>query len=186
MLSGLLVNGVIIPLVLGIAVALVLAIVGKPRLEIVCLLTGLVVVAAHVSLEGVPPFPPGAVKQKLAYAFLASAVLVSIAASAPRWRRHLLAGLVGDFALAFLLWFAGPILARAADFGAVFAPLAYTVMASLAALLLLFANSANDAPAAPRALARLSAVLAYCIGSAVVAAIGGFIGMGRCSASSPP
>lgn len=179
MLSGLLVNGVIVPFLLGVAVTLVLAIVARFPMFAGCLLTGLAVVAMYVSLEGIPPFPPGAVKQKLAYAFLASAILVSVAALArrPRWR--ILLGLAGSFALACLFWFAGPILARGTDVGDVFAPLAYTSLATLAACGMLFTEGATDGPVHPRSLVRLSAVLAYCIGSAVVAAIGGFIGMGQ-------
>lgn len=179
MLLGLFVNGVLIPFLLGIAVALFLAFVLKSRIAIRCFLTGLAVVSAYVSLEGIPLFPPAAVKQKLAYAFLASAVLVSVAALMPRGRTFLLVGLVGGFSLACLYWFAGPVLARATDFGAIIAPYAYTVLASIAVLALLFANGPAGNPAAPRALVRLSAVLAFSIGSAVVAVTGGFIGMGQ-------
>jgi hypothetical protein len=174
MLSVLLVNGVLVPLIFGIAVA-VLAIVARVPMPTVRLIAGLAVVAAYVALEGVPPFPPNAVKQKLAYMLVTSAMLVAMAALTPRWRAPLLVGLAGTFALACLFWLAEPILARASEFGAVFAPLAYTVLASAAACALLIPND----PIAPRALIRLPSVLAYCIGGAAVAALGGFIGMGQ-------
>lgn len=179
MLSGLLVNGLIFPFLLGVAVTLVLAIAAKFGTVSGCLLTGLAVVATYIALEGIPSFPPGAVKQKLGYAFLASAILASVVTLLPRPRWHMLVGLAVSFALACLFWFAGPVLARATDFGVVFAPLAYTALASMAVCGMLIAKSAADGAVHPRSLVRLSAVVSYCIGSAVVAAIGGFIGMGQ-------
>lgn len=179
MLQGLIVNNVLVPLLLGVAVALTLALANKTVAVKGYLVAGVAIVAVYVLLEGMPSFPPAAVKQKLVYAFAASAVLVIVIEWAPRWHAALLTGMAGIFALACVLWFAGPIVSRAADIGAVMAPLAYTALASLAALWLLMARGSNPPPPTRRALVRLSALLSFCIGSAVIAAFGGFIGMGQ-------
>lgn len=171
-MSDLIVNTVVLPLGLGLVAGLLALGAGRQRLAL--WLVALVLVGAVVwRLEGFPPFPPVASKHRLAYALAALMLLAPLVTALPRLPR-ILAGIA---LLAAALAYIGmtKLFAAAAWPGALLLlPLPVLLGAGLG--LLGTARPAPDDFYAPRL-----ALLLTAIGGAVIALIGGFVGMGQLS-----
>lgn len=177
MLSGLLINGVLLPTLAGLATGIA-AWLRAPKIAILLLATASILLA-YLLLEGLPALPPAAVKQKLAYVFMLSG-LVGLGAllAARRWDTAA-TGLIVLFAGFCVYWFGGTVFARAKDWLPLLAPTAYAVLVTACAALFLRSITRLEAEPVSHRLIAPATVLAFCIGSAIVALAGGFIGMGQ-------
>lgn len=176
MFINLILFGVVLPLVAGMAAS----VIGSNRPWLYVLLAAAALVFTYYLLEGMPPLPPIAVKQKLGYAVLIAglgAAAITIWGGAKR-------DLLGAIFLALLFatefyWFGGNKLARAEGLGDLAFPILHTLALTVAAALLLYASEREPAADLPIRLTAPSTLLAFAIGGAIVALLGGFIGMGQ-------
>lgn len=169
-MSDLIVNTVILPLGLGLVAGLVALAAARQRLAL--WLVALVLVVAIVwRLEGMPPLPPVASKHRLAYALGVLLLLAPLLAALPRPPRILAAMALLASALAYIGL--TKLFAAAAWPAALWlVPLPVLLGAGLG-----FLETTRPAPDdfyAPRL-----ALLLTAIAGAVIALIGGFVGMGQ-------
>jgi hypothetical protein len=157
-MSPLILETILIPLALGIGFGLVGGRLGRAE----ALVFGLAVLAVYVLLEGLPPFPPGAGKQKLAY-ILAGAV---VAAYLPRPRL-----VVPVFLLAATLWLGWPKLAH----GTAEMPMVL-LLAPVAASLIAVPAQTQDAACA---FLWPAALMVFALGAAALSVLGVFMGFAQ-------
>lgn len=174
MLTQILLTSVLLPLVFGVVIALA----GKGAFSRGLVLTTLLIpvagAIASVSIEGLPPFPPIAAKQKLPLLLLtggiAFAVLgVLLRQFASRW----IIALVGVVSLAVPAWWLGKnVLAANATKATTLAVVLVVVAIEIAVV-----SGRGTRRASPAALP--AALLATAIGTALTAIMGGYIGMAQ-------
>ncbi len=174
MLTQILLTSVLLPLVLGIVIALA----GKGASSRGILLTVLLIpvagAIASVSIEGFPPFPPIAAKQKLPLLLLIGGVVFAILGlllrqSLNRW----IIALIGVVSLTAPAWWLGKnVLAANATKAMTLAVVLVIVAVEIAAVL--GRRAQKQSPAALPA-----ALLATAIGTALSAIMGGYIGMAQ-------
>lgn len=174
MLNQILLTSVLLPLALGIVIALA----GKAASSRGILLTALLIpvagAIASVSIEGLPPFPPVAAKQKLPLLLLTGGVVFAVLGVllrqfANRW----IIALVGVVSLALPAWWLGKnVLAANATKATTLAVVLVIVAIEVAAV-----SGRGTRRASPAALP--AALLATAIGTAITAIMGGYIGMGQ-------
>lgn len=174
MLTQILITSVLLPLVLGIVIALA----GKGASSRGILLTVLLIpvagAIASVSIEGFPPFPPIAAKQKLPLLLLIGGVVFAILGlllrqSLNRW----IIALVGVVSLTAPAWWLGKnVLAANATKAMTLAVVLVIVAVEIAAV-----SGRRAQKQSPAALP--AALLATAIGTALSAIMGGYIGMAQ-------
>ncbi|OAE35946.1 hypothetical protein AXG93_303s1000 [Marchantia polymorpha subsp. ruderalis] len=174
MLTQILLTTVLLPLVLGVVIALA----GRGGYSRSVLLTALLIpvaaAIASISIEGLPPFPPIAAKQKLPVLLVTGGVIFAILAALSR--HHLncwIIALVGVGSLAAPAWWLGRnVLAANATKAATLAIVLVIVAIELVAVSETRARKSSGA-ALPAAL------LATAIATALTAIMGGYIGMAQ-------
>lgn len=174
MLTQILLTTVLIPLFLG----LVISLLGKgdtPRaLVLTALLVPVAAAVASVSIEGFPPLPPVAAKQKLPVILFAGGIVIAALAvvlrqSLNRWT----VAIAGVISLALPAWWLGRnVLAANATKAAT---LAVVLVIALTALIAISGSRSRKPPSA----ALPAALLATAIGTALAAVMGGYIGMAQ-------
>jgi hypothetical protein len=181
MLTDLLITGVLAPLAFGVLIGIVAT--ARNAAVLTAILTFAAILAIYVLLEGVPPLPPIAVKQKIAFVYGAAGVLACILLFAPHGRRvgTILATLT--FATGCLAWLAAPVLSAGSDPELLARGVGFTLFAAIAGAFFVRTFAAGGAHTHGDQLLALSVVLAFAIGLAIVALVGGFIGMGQMSAA---
>jgi hypothetical protein len=174
MLTQILLTSVLLPLVLGAVIALA----GKGTTSRAVLLTALLIpvaaAIASVSIEGLPPFPPIAAKQKLPLLLVIGGVVFAILAVLLRqFVNRWIIALVGVVSLAAPAWWLGKnVLAANATKATTLAIVLVIIAIEIAAVLRRQARKSSPA-ALPAAL------LATAIGTALTAIMGGYIGMAQ-------
>lgn len=174
MLTQILLTSVVLPLVFGVIISLI----GKRETSRAVLLTALLIpvagAIASVSIEGFPPFPPIAAKQKLPLLLLIGGVVFAILGVllrqlANRW----IIALVGVVSLAVPAWWLGRNVLAANATKATTLAIVLVIVA-----IEIFAVSGRSAKrSSPAALP--AALLATAIGTALTAIMGGYIGMAQ-------
>jgi len=174
MLTQILLTTVLLPLVLGVVIALA----GKGTNTAGILLTALLIpvagALASVSIEGFPPFPPIAAKQKLPLLLIIGGVIFAILGVllqqfANRW----IIALVGVVSLAAPAWWLGRNVLAAN------ATKATTLAVVLAVIAIEIATVAGQRAQKPSSAALPAALLFTAIGTALTAIMGGYIGMAQ-------
>lgn len=169
-MSNLIVVTILFPLALGLAAGLSDAALGKLPL-VKWIIAAVIVAAVYLLLEGLPPFPPVASKQKLGY--LLGAIFI-VAPLARRLDRKVVAILTAVLLATGLLWMgSNKLLTASAWPGAVWL-IPLPIILGIGVGFLDTQRSGPDALFAPR-LATLSAAIA----GAVVALLDGFVGLGQ-------
>ncbi len=174
MLTQILLTSVLLPLVLGIVIALA----GKGASSQGILLTTLLIpvagAIASVSIEGFPPFPPIAAKQKLPLLLLIGGVAFAIFGVLLRqFLNRWVIALVGVVSLAAPAWWLGKnVLAANAAKATTLAIVLVIVAVEIAAV-----SGRRAQRQSPSALP--AALLATAIGTALSAIMGGYIGMAQ-------
>lgn len=174
MLTQILLTTVLLPIVLGIAISLL----GTVRPTVGTLLTALLIPLAaaviSVSIEGFPPLPPVAAKQKLPVLLLCGGVAFAVFAIAFRqFVNRMVLAIASVVALAVPSWWLGRnVLAANATKAATLAIVLAIVAVTLATLL------GSRKPKSPPA-ALPASLLAAAIGTALTAIMGGYIGMAQ-------
>ena len=174
MLTQLLLTTVLLPLVLGVVIALP-GTGSTKNLALTALLIPIAAAIASVAIEGLPAFPPVAAKQKLPVLLLGGGIIFAVLAvvlKKPLQRR--VAALVSVLSLAVPAWWLGRNVLLANPTKA--ATLA-VVLVIVALEMLVVASSRSRKPAAAAALP--AALIATAIGTALTAIMGGYIGMAQ-------
>ncbi len=174
MITQILLTTVLLPLFLGVVIALVTEGASARGILLVALLIPLAGAVASVSIEGLPPFPPIAAKQKLPLLLLIGGVVFAILGVllrqvANRW----IISLVGVASLAAPAWWLGRnVLAANATKAATLAVVLVIVAIEIAAV-------SGRHTQKPSSAAMPAALLATAIGTALAAIMGGYIGMAQ-------
>lgn len=174
MLTQILLTTVLLPLVLGVVIALV----GKGATSRSILLTALLIpvagAIASVSIEGFPPFPPIAAKQKLPLLLLIGGVVFAILGVLLRdFVNRWIISLVGVVSLAAPAWWLGRnVLASNAT-------KATTLAIVLVVVAIEIATVSGRRTGKTSSSALPAALLATAIGTALAAILGGYIGMAQ-------
>ena len=176
MLQQLLLTTVLLPLAMGILIALAAQAAGARAPIVIALLIPLAACVAAVSIEGWPAFPPVAAKQKLPVILLVGSVALALAAAMlqDRLTKRIAAPLL-VLALALPIWWLGRNVLAANMTKAV----VVAIVAVITVLILtVIASRASDRKAAAPA-AVPAALLWVAIASALGAVFGGYIGMAQ-------
>ncbi len=174
MLNQILLTSVLLPLALGIVIALACKGASSRGILLTALLIPVAGAIASVSIEGLPPFPPIAAKQKLPLLLLTGGVVFAVLGVllrqfANRW----IIALVGVVSLALPAWWLGKnVLAANATKATTLAVVLVIVAMEIAAV-----SGRNAKRASSTALP--AALLATAIGTAITAIMGGYIGMAQ-------
>lgn len=174
MLTQILLTTVLLPLVLGVIIALA----GKGAYPRSVLLTALLIpvagAIASISIEGLPPFPPIAAKQKLPVLLVTGGVIFAILATVLRsYLNRWVIALVGVVSLAAPAWWLGRNVLAANATKAVTLAIVLVIVAIVMAAVSRIRAQRSSAAALPAAL------LATAIGTALAAIMGGYIGMAQ-------
>jgi len=174
MLTQILFTSVLLPLVLGVIIALV----GKGETSRGLLLTALLIpvagAVASVSIEGFPPFPPIAAKQKLPLLLLVGGVVFAVLGVLLRqFVNRWIISLAGVVSLAVPAWWLGRnVLAANATKATTLA-----IVLVIVAIEILAVSGRSAKRSSPVALP--AALLATALGTALTAIMGGYIGMAQ-------
>lgn len=174
MLTQILLTSVLLPLVLGIVIALAGKGASSPGILLTTLLIPVAGAIASVSIEGFPPFPPIAAKQKLPLLLLIGGVAFGILGVLLRqFLNRWTIALVGVVSLAAPAWWLGKnVLAANATKATTLAVVLVIVAVEIAAV-----SGRLSQKQSPAALP--AALLATAIGTALSAIMGGYIGMAQ-------
>jgi hypothetical protein len=173
MLTQLLLTTVLLPLVLGVMIALP-GTGSTKNLALTALLIPIAAAIASVAIEGLPAFPPVAAKQKLPVLLLGGGIIFAgLAVVLKKPLRRRVAALVSVLSLAVPAWWLGRNVLLANPTKA--ATLA-VVLVIVALELFVVASSRSRKPAAA---ALPAALIATAIGTALTAITGGYIGMAQ-------
>jgi len=174
MLTQILLTTVLLPLVLGVVIALA-GRGGYPRSVLpTALLIPVAAAIASISIEGLPPFPPIAAKQKLPVLLVTGGVIFAILAALSR--HHLnrwIIALVGVGSLAAPAWWLGRNVLAANATKAVTLAIVLVIVAIEIVAVSGIRTRKSSAAALPAAL------LATAIATALTAIMGGYIGMAQ-------
>lgn len=177
MLSNLLLSGVAVPVLTGIVAG---GVVVRYRLApLAALLAGAGALFIYWLLEGFPAMPPTAVKQKLAFVFAAAGALGLVVSIFRGADARVVLGLTLIIAGACAWWFGASVFARVETWSEWLPPAGYCVLLALSSGWFLKRQASTGDGARDGGVMALATVLAFAIGSAVVALAGGFIGMGQ-------
>lgn len=174
MLTQIFLTAVLLPLVFGILIALA----GKGGTSRALVLTALLIpiaaAIANVTIEGLPPFPPIAAKQKLPVLLFAGGIVAAVLAvllrqSLTRW----IAAIVSIVSLAIPAWWLGRNVIVANPTKAVTLAIILAILA--VEMIGVVSRRANRPAGAPLP----AALLATAIGTALAAVTGGYIGMAQ-------
>lgn len=174
MLTQILLTSVLLPLVLGIVITLAGKGASSPGILLTTLLIPVAGAIASVSIEGSPPFPPTAAKQKLPLVLLIGGVAFGILGVLLRqFLNRWTIALVGVVSLAAPAWWLGKnVLAANATKATTLAVVLVIVAVEIAAV-----SGRLSQKQSPAALP--AALLATAIGTALSAIMGGYIGMAQ-------
>lgn len=174
MLTQILLTSVLLPLFLGVIIALIGNGTTSRGVFLTTLLIPVAGAIASVSIEGLPPFPPIAAKQKLPLLLLIGGIVFAILGVllwqfANRW----ILALVGVVSLAAPAWWLGRnVLAANATKATTLA-----IVLAIVAIEILAISGRRTRRSSPAALP--AALLATAIGTALAAVMGGYIGMAQ-------
>lgn len=174
MLSQILLTTVLLPLALGVVIALPGKGESTKSVALTALLVPLAAAIASVAIEGLPAFPPIAAKQKLPVLLFGGGIIFAVLAvvlKAPLQRG--VAALVSVLSLAVPAWWLGRNVLLANPTKA--ATLA-VVLVIVAVELFVVSSSRSRKPASA---ALPAALIATAIGTALTAIMGGYIGMAQ-------
>lgn len=174
MLTQILLTSVLLPLVLGIVIALAGQGASSRGILLTVLLIPVAGAIASVSIEGFPPFPPIAAKQKLPLLLLIGGVVFAILGLLLRqFLNRWIIALVGVVSLTAPAWWLGKnVLAANATKAMTLAVVLVIVAVEIAAV-----SGRRAQKQSPAALP--AALLATAIGTALSAIMGGYIGMAQ-------
>lgn len=174
MLSQILLTTVLLPLALGVVIALPGKGESTKSVALTALLVPLASAIASVAIEGLPAFPPIAAKQKLPVLLFGGGIIfagLAVVLKAPLQRG--VAALVSVLSLAVPAWWLGRNVLLANP----------TKAATLAMVLVIVAFElfvlAGSRARKPAAAALPAALVATAIGTALTAILGGYIGMAQ-------
>jgi hypothetical protein len=174
MLAQIFLTTVFLPLIFG----MVVSVMGKGGTTRAIILTALLIpvaaAIANVMIEGIPPFPPIAAKQKLPVLLVAGGLFASVLAMVLRpFFNRWLALIVSVVSLAIPAWWLGRNVIAANPAKAT--TLAVVLVILAAGMIAIARPSARRAASAPLP----AALLATAIGTALAAVTGGYIGMAQ-------
>ena len=174
MLTQILFTTVLLPLVLGVVIALVAGGASARSILLTALLIPVAAAIASVSIEGLPPFPPIAAKQKLPVLLLIGGVVFAVLSVLSRqFANRWILSLVGVVSLAAPAWWLGRnVLASNTTKAATLAVVLVIVAIEIAAV-------SGRRAQKPSSAALPAALLATAIATALAAIMGGYIGMAQ-------
>lgn len=169
MLQTMIVTIVAIPFALGLVAA-----IARRRLPdaVFTLLAPLLAVVVYLGTEGMPAFPPVRAAHKLPYVLAAGGVVLALAAIRMRRLPAALAALAAAFAIALPAWWMGGNIL--ANNGVKLATVAVLALVAVAGTL---AATVADVSRSPGGSALPQAIFATSLASALVAILGGYMGM---------
>lgn len=169
-MPGLIVTTVVVPLAFGLVLGALLSAMQR-RVWAGWLLTALVIVAIYGLLEGVPPLPPISSKHKLGYVLVALSVLAVLVARIPGRVRFIA---IAAALVAAISWIGSNKLFGASGLQDMWWLLPFALLLAIGSTL-----SARPIDLSENLSPVRIGLLVAMIASAVVAMIGGFVGMGQ-------